>query len=257
MELSSIPEIGPVNAGILAEGGVRTAAELAAHADIEALAQRTRMAPGRLEAFRAAVWSHLEAILEGAGVRDLDQLADADVSALAASTGLAPDSLALFQSAARQKLGRSPSGAPLAEAQAAARPDRVILSDGRATARVSLGGILHAGLAIVTLRMEEDEADVLARAPGDAVLLKERAVTAPARVGGVLHRDLPIYKEQARDGGATDEIRVRVAEIKDRRRAASAPPAPLPLPAAATDPGTAAPAEAPRKKGFSLFRRGK
>lgn len=247
MELSRIPDIGPVYASILAEAGVATVADLAAVTDLEALAARTKVHPATLDAFRAAAAAHVQSLLEGAGVHGPEELARADVDALAASTGLARSSLVTYRRAARAKLGL-PEEDPVAKPLPA---DRVILADGRATARVSLNGEIRAGVAIVTLFEGEDEAGALESAKGDAVLLRERAVTAPVRVDGVLHRDLPIFKEQAAEAEAPREIRVRVTEIKDRAR-----PAPAPMPAGQPAESAEA-AEEPRKKGFSLFRRGK
>ena len=235
MDLARIPDIGPVHAGILREAGVATVADLAARTDLDALSAKTKVHRATLEALQAAARAHVESLLEAAGVRGLEDLANADLDALAEKTGIPARSLDSFQRAARARLS------PL--------PDRVILAEGRATARVSLGGALHSGLAIVTLRMDEDADSVLARAPGDAVLLRERAATAPARVAGVLHRDLPIYKEVPVTDAAPTETRVRVAAIKDPKplEAAPAPAAPASEPAA----------EPPGKKGFRLFRRGK
>lgn len=260
VDLARIPEIGPDHARVLSEAGVRTAADLAALSDVHDLSRRTGLGLATLDAYRAAAWGLMEGLLEKAGVRGLDELARADLGPLAEATGIPRERLATFQAAARDRTA--------AAAPAPAPRDRVILSEGRATARVSLGGALHEGLAIVTLRMEEDEAAVLERVPADAVLLKERAATAPARIGGALHRDLPIYKEQPRavvddaGGSAVEEVRVRVREIKDQRpRGTPAAPTPAPAEERAPEAPPASPAEAPaakpKKKGFSLFRRGK
>lgn len=234
MDLARIPDIGPVHAGILREAGITTVAELAALTDVEGLAARTKVHPATLEALQAAARAHVESLLEAAGVHGMEELARADLDVLAEGTGIPRSSLETFQRAARAKV------TPL--------PDRVLLAEGRATARVSLQGEVRSGLAIVTLRMEEDEEAVLARVGGDAVLLKERAATAPVRIGGVVHRALPIYKEIPVTDAAPQETRVRVAAIKDRKL-----PVGTPVPVAGGEP---APAE-PAKKGFRLFRRGK
>lgn len=247
MHLSRIPDIGPEHADILAGAGLTTAAQLAAITDLEALSQRTSVDQETLAGLQAAARAHLERMLEEAGVRGVEDLADADLDQLSATSGIPRANLESFQDAAREKLGLAPL--PRAAARPAL-PDRVVLADGRATARVHLAGAERAGLAIVTLRMDDDEAAVLARAPGDAVLLRERAVTAPVRLDGVVHRDLPIYKERAVEGSeAKEEIRVRVTEIKDKARAPEAAPQ--------ATPGGAAEGEAPKKKGFRLFGRGK
>jgi hypothetical protein len=254
MHLSRIAEIGPHHADVLAGAGLTTAAELAAVADLEALSQRTNVHPSTLEALQAAARAHLERMLEAAGVRGVEDLADADLDALSRESGIPRANLETFQDAARQKLGLPPARREAAPARPAL-PDRVVLMDGRATARVHLQGEARAGLAIVTLRMDEDEAAVLSRAPGDAVLLRERAVTAPVRLGGVVHRDLPIYKERpvAEGAEAREEIRVRVTQIKDRKGVAQEAPAA----AQADSAGPPGASETPRRKGFRLFGRGK
>jgi hypothetical protein len=249
MHLSRIPDIAE-HADTLAGAGLTTAAELAAITDLEALSQRTSMDRATLAGLQAAARAHLEGMLEEAGVRGLDDLAEADLDALSARSGIPRANLETLQDAARAKLGLPP--AP--RAAAPALPDRVVLMDGRASARVHLQGVERAGLAIVTLRMDEDEAAVLARAPGDAVLLRERAVTAPVRLDGVVHRDLPIYKERpVAQGEGREEIRVRVTEIKDRKGQAHGAPAQA---AGGVAPEGAA-SESTRKKGFRLFGRGK
>ena len=263
MEISGIPGMDPAHADAFAEAGLTSATELAVAMDLHALAQRTGVERETIEAYQAGARAQLESRLESAGVRGVEDLARADLDRLSATSGIPRAHLEAFQGAARARLGEIIVDEPPAAEPAAAAPprpalpDRVILSEGRATARVVLEGRERAGLSIVTLRMDEDEAHVLERAPGDAVLLRERAATAPARVDGVLHRDLPIYKARdAADGSGAEEIRVRVSAIKDRRPA-PADPAQAPAASAATAGAETAPGEPPtgRRKGFSLFRR--
>ena len=205
MELTSIPDLGATYAQMLRDAGVGSVAALAGVTDLDALAATTRIHAATLETFRAAAREMMERALGEAGVASPEDLVNADIEALVTRSGIERQHLARYQQAARERLGLAP-----------ALPDRVVLRDGSAKAVVHHAGAAHEGVALVTVRIAEDEADALGRAGESAVVLKEKSPTAPVRLAGRDVGPLPIYK-QREDGS---EFRVRVASVKERPLAA-------------------------------------
>lgn len=190
-----------------------------------------------------------EAKLNDAGVRSVQELADADPMALADRTGIPVEKVKSFveqakdtaaarpapeedTNATRVAITTSGSVAPApatasapavaVEAPPAAAPEaldwRVVLRDRTATALVKADGDVHDELPIVTARVHESPRDVMAAFEHDAVLLQEQASMAVVRLKDTLRENVPIFKERILDPavGASEEVRVRVHEIRER-----------------------------------------
>lgn len=252
MDVSRVPEVGSRFATTLREAGISTAEDLANVEDLATLSERTGVDEDRLGSFRDAARAHLERVLSDAGVLDPASLAEADMATISAQTGIDEAYLARYQSSARDYIAAAlsreglsePSSLATAEdlagvaertgiqlaalvrlrdgarerAATPAQPDRVLLVEGAALARVRVAGVEVRDVALVTPGPSDavDE-DVLVRAGGDAVLLREGADVVPALVGGVTHRGLPLYKERRRGEGDAEEVRIRVREIREVR----------------------------------------
>lgn len=197
MELSLVPEIGPTFAEKLALAGVTSTEALAVWDDIVGLAERTGVDRERVESFRDAARAQLERALAEAGVDGPEALAAADAGALAARTGLDRAHLERYQARAREAIGK------------------VVLVDGAPVARVHLGEATHHAVPLLTASLSDDDDAVLVRAGADAVLLKPKVDVVPAMIGGVTHRGLPLFKERRKESGEVEEVRVRVAEIRE------------------------------------------
>lgn len=197
MDLSRVPEIGSTFAQKLAEAGVPSAEALAVWEDLDTLGPRAGVDVERLGSFRDAARAAVEAALAQAGVDGPAALATADLSALASRTGLERAHLERMRWRARESLGK------------------VVLADGAPVARVHVGDATHHAVPLVTAAPADDVDAVLARAEGDAVLLTPEADVVPARIGGATHRALPLYKERRGASGAVDEVRVRIAQIRE------------------------------------------
>lgn len=206
MDLARLKGMDAEAAHALKNAGVPDAGELAAIDDLDGLAARSGLPRERVESLRDEARTRVEQLFERAGIRDPRELLTSDPEDIARRTGLSVPALAAYRAHAQRHVERQPPAAV----------DRVLLSERSSRARVEARGRVHEGVAIVTARLNEDDADLLARAGGDAVVLKERAATAAARVGGETFPALPIFRlrEPGEDGPA--EMRVRVAEIKDR-----------------------------------------
>lgn len=203
MELTRLPGVTVDYAGTLSAAGILTVGDMALAEDLAALAAASGIHAETLEAFRAAARRELEAALEAAGVAGPDALAAADINDLATRTGISADVLGRF---------RWLAGGP-----AAIPRDRVVLSEGAATALVHFAGDTFDRVPIITARLEEDAEALLARAGTDGVLLQERATAAPVRLRGEARGALPIFK--ARPEG---EQRVRVKSIRVKPEQAAA-----------------------------------
>lgn len=197
MDLAAVPEIGPAFAPKIGEAGLPTVEALAVWEDLEALATRSGIDRDRLGSFRDAARASVERALADAGVDGPAALAVADVGALAERTGLDRAHLERYQRRARDALGK------------------VVLLEGAPVARVQVGDATHHAIALLTATQADDEDAVLARAGGDAVLLKPDAEVVPALIAGVTHRALPLYKERRGEDGAVEEVRVRIAQIRE------------------------------------------
>lgn len=277
MELTRLPEIPYVDARRMAEAGTATVAALAAMQDVSTLAQRAGLPEETVEGYRHAARAHVERLLAGAGIQHEADLVAAHPEELAAKTGLPVAEVKQFQDAARASLARqeeahpstvatdepihvaaAPSVAiePAPEAHPAlhepemarnvavqatdAGPERVVLVDGVATARLVVASRVLESVPIVTGRFEQDATDALARAGPTAVFLTPGAVTAIIRVEGGEPGNLPIYKARPEGG----EMRVRVKEIRERKPGQTQVPVQGPAPTNAETP------PAPAKKGF-------
>lgn len=270
MQLSTVPEIGPSFAAKLEQAGIADVEMLAGYDDIPLLAETTGISADRLESFRDAARERLERALAEAGVGDPADLAEADVDRLAERTGLSRETLTRYQGAAKAAVQRALENAGYRDDRALAameledaimktniaaphlariRDDararldsraswKVVLSEAAPVARVHLREPVES-VALLTARVDEDDASALARTATDAVLLRPTFDVATVRVGGEVHRDLPLYRLR-RSPGADEpqEVRVRVADVRDVPASQQPPP-----------PG--------EKKGFRLFGRGK
>ena len=197
MELSSVPEVGPSFAEKLREAGVPNAEALAVWEDLPALGERAEIDLDRVESFRDAARAKTEETLSAAGVSGPEALALADVEELSQRTGIERAYLERYQRRAQDAVGK------------------VVLADAAPVARVEVAGQTHHAVPLVTATPGDDENAVLARAGGDAVLLRPRASVVSALIGGQAHRGLALYKERRGSTGDVEEVRVRVAEIRD------------------------------------------
>lgn len=206
MDLARLKGMDAEAAHALKHAGVADVGELAAVDDVDGLAGRSGLPRERVEALRDEARTRVEQVLERAGIRDPRELLTSDPEDLARRTGLSVPALVAYRAHAQRHVQGTP----------APSIDRVLLSERSSRARVEARGRVHEGVAIVTARLNEDDADLLARAGGDAVVLKERAATAAARVGGETYPALPIFRLREPGENGPAEMRVRVAEIKDR-----------------------------------------
>ncbi|HUR70190.1 MAG TPA: hypothetical protein VM370_13180 [Candidatus Thermoplasmatota archaeon] len=196
MELAQVPELGSY-AQKLTAVGVPSAEALAVWEDLPALANAVDVDVERADSFRDAARQAIERALTDAGVGNPEALAVADIASLAARTNIERAYLEHYQRKARDALGK------------------VVLVDGAPVARVHLKEDVHHAVALVTASAMDSEDEVLGRAGGDAVLLKPDAEAVPAVIGGVTHRALPLYKERRKPDGQVEEVRVRVAQIRE------------------------------------------
>lgn len=269
MDLSSVPEIGPAFAAKLRDAGIQDVESLAGHEDMVALSLAAGIEASRLESFRDAARERMERALAEAGVADPADLAAADVESLSDRTGLSRGTLVRYQGAAKAAVQRALENAGFRDDHALAAMEledaimktnigathlarmrdeararlesratwRIVLAESAPIARVHLKEAVE-NVALLTARMDEDDASALARTATDAVLLRPTFDVATVRVGGETHREIPLYKERRSASGDLQEIRIRVADVRD-------------VPA-----GEQAPA-AGEKKGFRFFGRAK
>lgn len=207
MDLARLQGMDAEAAHALKNAGIPDAGELAAIDDVDGLAERSGLPRERVEALRDEARARVEQLFERAGIRDPRELLTSDPADIARRTGLTVAALVAYRSHAERHVEREP----------ASSVDRVLLSERSSKARVEVQGRAHEGVAIVTARLNEDDAELLARAGGDAVVLKERAATAAVRVGGETFPALPIFRLREPGEDGPPEMRVRVAEIKDHK----------------------------------------
>ena len=201
MDLASVPVIGPSFAARLRDAGVDTVEAFVVTEDLHRLTAESGIPLDRLESFRDAARERVEKVLADAGITGPEQLAQADHVALSMKTGLSVEYLARYREAAQHAVDGPEA--------------KVVLVDGAPVARVHLAGVTHHAVPLVTATAADEDDVVLARAGGDAVLLKPQAEKVPVLIAGITHRELPLFKERRKDGGEVEEVRVRVAEIRD------------------------------------------
>lgn len=201
MDLASVPEIGPSFAAKLRDAGIENVEAFVVTEDLLALSARSGIDEGRLESFRDAARERVERVLAEAGVNGPEELAAADHVALSMRTALSVEYLARYRQAAQHAVDGPEA--------------KVVLVDGAPVARVHLAGATHHAVPLVTAGPTDDADAILARAGGDAVLLRPQAETVPVLIAGITHRELPLFKERRREGGDTEEVRVRVVEIRE------------------------------------------
>lgn len=246
MQLSTVPEIGPSFAAKLQQAGVADVEMLAGWDDIRALSDASGIDASRLESFRDAAREQLERALSEAGVGDPADLAAADIEALAQRVGFSRETLARYQGAARGAVQRALEGAGFHDDHALAAMDledgilktgiaathlarirdeargrlesratwRVVLAEAAPLARVHLREPVE-NVPLLTARVDEDDASAFARTATDAVVLRPTMDVAAVRVGGEVHREIPLFKERRSAEGELQEIRIRVADVRD------------------------------------------
>ena len=193
--------------------------------------------------------------LAKARIKTVQDLAHADVDDTSRDAGVPKKKIAEWQEKAVALVAKGrPGGASGASLEGAAHnvrnaleEARVVLREKAHTARIKIGDRIIQELPIITARLHENEQKILDRVRQDAVLLKEKAETAVVKLNGKVHENLPLFKEklsEASEGAdaAVREIRVRVQEIRERRRAEEPP---TPQAAVGGDD-----VDAPKKKGF-------
>lgn len=248
MDLASVPEIGATFAAKLQQAGVENAEALAGWEDLAGLSASSGVDESRLESFRDAARERLERVLADAGVADPADLAEANMGELKEKTGLAESYLERYQKAARAHVKKQLESAGYGDMASiaaiesledavmktgisaahlaryrdearAAQEDRatwkVVLVDGAPVARVTLSGVTHDAVPLLTASATDDEEAILSRATGDAVLLKPALDAVPVVIGGARYSDVQLYKERRKPDGEVEEIRVRVAEVRE------------------------------------------
>jgi hypothetical protein len=209
MQVGALPGGDPQVESALAAAGLPTAEQLSRVGDLTALARATGVPEERLRALQEEARSEIERRLREGGVADERALAEADLAAIAARTGIGVAELARFRAAAREALGLPAEDA------------RVVLREGAPTALVRWGATPIEGVTILTAAPRPDAVEeALTRYAGDVVVLQSGAETAVARLAGATQRAVPLYA--AAPEGA--EVRVRVAEVRERGSAVAAEP---------------------------------
>lgn len=198
MELTEIPGIGAGYSERLTGAGVADVAALAAHGDLDALAESTGIPRARLGEFAEAAKRM------------------AETPTTATEPGAGPDA------------GHEGTGGPATTREAAeevvmavrqaAEEMRVVLKERANTARVRLQGMWHEDVPIVPAREADDQKGVAETLKRNAVILREKTETAVAVINDEVHENLPIFQERLKKGAeeVKEEVRVRVTEVRER-----------------------------------------
>lgn len=212
MELDELPEINSKQVRALKRAGIESVEALAAVEDPAAVAKKAGMGAERVAALREAAL----AATSGAAPAPPEPAAEPpQEEAPAAQPEATEPGPAHGEPEPAEPEAAPPAPAPAGEAPQGV-PDKVVLEETRALARVFLHGVALDGVAIVTARKDEKGDEVLAKAPQEnVVLLQEAATHAPVRVAGTVHGGLPIYKLKPQEGGEPVEVRVRVHSIRE------------------------------------------
>lgn len=206
MDLTEIAGIGPGYQDRLTGAGVPDVAALARHDDLDALATATGIPRAKLGEFAEAARRMAEhpstETDESAGPDAGHEHAEGP-----ASTREAAEELVM---AVRQ----------------AAEEMRVVLTERASTARVRLKGMWHDDVHIVPAKDDENERSIAEALKRNAVILRGKTETAVAVINDEVHENLPIFQERLKKGAkdVREEVRVRVAEVRER---AASPESPL------------------------------